>query len=42
MGREVNIKSIRVLDKQIEEGNGDTIKLKRARNSLLKISARTS
>jgi len=40
MGRETNIHSIRVLEKQIEEGKGDTIKLKRARNSLLNISTR--
>jgi hypothetical protein len=40
MGREVNIDSIRALEKQIEEGEGDTIKLKRARNSLLNISTR--
>jgi len=31
---------IRALEKQIEEGNGDTIGLKRTRNSLLNISAR--
>jgi hypothetical protein len=40
MGREINIESIRALEKQIEEGRGDTIKLKRARNSLLNISTR--
>ena len=40
MGRETNIDSIRVLEKQIEEGKGDTIKLKRDRNSLLSISTR--
>jgi hypothetical protein len=40
MGRETNIESIRALEKQIEEGRGDTIKLKRARNSLLNISIR--
>jgi len=34
MGREVNIDSIRALEKQIEEGEGDIIKLKRTRNSL--------
>ena len=32
------IESIRTLEKQIEEGKGDTVKLKRARNSLLNIS----
>ena len=40
MGREVNIDSIRALEKQIEEGDGDIIELKRARNSLLNISTR--
>ena len=40
MGREINIDSIRALEKQIEEGKGDLIKLKRARNSLLNISTR--
>ena len=40
MGREVNVDAIRVLEKQIEEGKGDTITLKRARNLLLNISAR--
>ena len=40
MGREVNIDSIRALERQIEEGEGDTTKLKRARNSLLNISTR--
>ena len=40
MGRETNIDSIRALEKQIEEGKGDVIKLKRARNSLLNISTR--
>ena len=34
------IESIRALEKQIEEGKGDTVKLKRARNSLLNISTR--
>ena len=38
MGREINIDRILYLEKQIEEGAGDTIKLKRARNSLLNIS----
>ena len=38
MGYEVNIHLIRALEKQIAEGKGDTIKLKRARNSLLNIS----
>jgi len=40
MGREANIDSIQALDKQIEEGKGDLIKLKRTRNSLLNISTR--
>jgi hypothetical protein len=40
MGREVNIDSIRALDKQIEDGDGDMIKLRRARNSLLNVSTR--
>ena len=40
MGPEANIDLIRVLEKQIEEGNGDIIKLKRDRNSLLNISTR--
>ena len=40
MGRETNIHSIRALEKQIVEGKGDVIKLKRARNSLLNISTR--
>ena len=34
MDRETNIDLIRALDKQIEEGDGDIIKLKRNRNSL--------
>ena len=38
MGREINIEAINALDKQIEEGTGDIIKLKRVRNSLLNIS----
>jgi len=38
MGRETNIHLIRTLEKQIREGKGDIIKLKRARNSLLNIS----
>jgi hypothetical protein len=38
MGREKNIESIRILEKQIKMGDGDIIKLKRARNSLLNIS----
>lgn len=41
MGQEKNIESIRALEKQIRDGNGDIIKLKRARNSLLNISLRT-
>jgi hypothetical protein len=40
MGRETNIELIRVLEKQIDEGRGDIIKLKRTRNSLLNISIR--
>ena len=40
MGHEANIDSIRALEKQIEEGKGDIIKLKRTRNSLLNISTR--
>ena len=36
--REPNIHSIRALDKQIEEGRGDMVKLRRTRNSLLNIS----
>lgn len=40
MGREINADSIRALEKQILEGDGDTVKLKRARNSLLNISTR--
>ena len=40
MGCETNIDSIRALEKQIEEGNGDLTELKRARNSLLNISTR--
>jgi len=40
MDREVYIDSIRALEKQIEEGNGDTIELKRTRNSLLNVSTR--
>jgi len=41
MGREVNVDlAIRAAEKQIEGGNGDVIKLKRARNSLLNICTR--
>ena len=40
MGPETNIDSIRALEKQIEEGKGDIIQLKHARNSLLNISTR--
>jgi len=40
MGHEANLHFIQALEKQIEEGKGDTIKLKRARNSLLNISMR--
>jgi hypothetical protein len=38
MGHEINADSIRDLEKQIEEGPGDVIQLKRTRNSLLNIS----
>ena len=41
MDHETNIHSIRALERQIEEGQGDIIQLKRARNSLLNISTRT-
>jgi len=41
MGHEANMDSIRVLEKQIEEGKGDVIKLKRARNAFLNISTHT-
>jgi len=40
MGPEINIDSILALEKRIEEGLGDVIQLKRARNSLLNISTR--
>ena len=40
MGRETNEDRIRELEKKIEEGTGDTIQLKRARNSLLNVSTR--
>jgi len=40
MGCEVNAELIRALEKRIEEGKGDIIKLKRARNSLLNIFVR--
>ena len=40
MDQEKNIKSIRALEEQIREGKGDTIQLKRLRNSLLNISVR--
>jgi len=40
MGPEANIDAIRALEKQIEEGKGDIISLKRARNSLLNVSTR--
>ena len=40
MGPESNIELIRALEKQIEEGSGGIIELKRARNSLLNISTR--
>ena len=38
MGLETNIESIVALEKQIEDGEGDVIKLKRTRNSLINIS----
>jgi hypothetical protein len=38
MDREVNIDAIRVLERRIEDGEGNTIQLKRTRNSLLNIS----
>ena len=40
MDRETNSELIETLDQQIAEGKGDTIKLKRTRNSLLNISIR--
>ncbi|KAF9779269.1 hypothetical protein BJ322DRAFT_452086 [Thelephora terrestris] len=40
MGREINEGQIRELERKIEEGLGDIIQLKRARNSLLNISMR--
>jgi hypothetical protein len=40
MGHEINTDSIRDLEKQIKEGAGDVIQLKRTRNSLLNISSR--
>ena len=40
MGPEINIDSILALERQIGEGVGDVIHLKRARNSLLNISTR--
>ena len=40
MGREADVHLIRALEKQIEEGSGDIIKLKRTRNSVLNISTR--
>lgn len=40
MGPEINIDSILALERQIEEGTGDVIRLKRTRNSLLNISIR--
>ena len=40
MGPETNIELIKILEKQIKEGTGDVIKLKRTRNSLLNISVR--
>jgi len=38
MGPEINVDSILALEKQIEEGLGDVIQLRRTRNSLLNIS----
>ena len=40
MGPEVNIRSIRALDRQIKGGHGNIIELKRTRNSLLNISVK--
>ena len=40
MGPEINIDSILVLEKRIEEGLGDVVQLKRTRNSLLNIYTR--
>jgi len=40
MGPEINIDSILALEKRIEEGLGNVIRLKRTRNSLLNISTR--
>jgi len=40
MWHEANIESIQALKKQIDEGKGDIIELKRTRNSLLNISTR--
>ena len=40
MGPEINIVSIRSLEKHLKEGMGDMIQLKRARNSLLNITTR--
>jgi len=40
MGLEANLNSIRALEGRIESGDGDVIKLKRVRNSLLNISTR--
>ena len=37
-GPEINIVSIRSLEKQLEEGTGDVIQLKQARNSLLNVT----
>ena len=42
MGREINEDFIRELDEKIEGGVGDTIQLRRTRNSLLNISIRLS
>ena len=40
MHKEINIESIQAIEKQIDKGEGDIIKLKRIRNSLLNISTR--
>ena len=40
MGVETNAELIRALERRIQDGNGDVIELKRARNSLLNISTR--
>ena len=39
-GCEINIESIKALERRVKEGSGDIIRLKRARNSLLNIFTR--